>query len=373
MSNSLAFALHAPTAIEFGPGVAARAGERTAALGVRHAMLVMDRAMAEAQACHDVQAALRAAGVAVTLYAEVELDPTSASIAHGAAAFRASGADGLVALGGGSAMDSAKALGVLARAGGDAIAPYFLGGEPVPGMPPLVCLPTTAGTGSEVTWIAVVTHELQKRVVRDPKLAPAVALIDPLLTLTMPPGLTASTGLDALAHALEALTSGYPNPYADALALDAAGRVARWLPRAVERGDDVDARGELALAATLAGLAFLSSRLHLGHAVGHSLGTFYKLSHGLACAICLPALLELLEPARSEPLARAAAAMGASTAAAGVAELLRRVGAPGVAAATGTSDVARLVELVIREERLIANSPLRPTREEWGLVMERSL
>jgi alcohol dehydrogenase len=373
MSNSPAFALHAPTAVEFGAGVAANLGARAAALGVRHALLVTDPGLAGAQACHDARRSLEAAGVAATLYPDVVPDPTAASVAHGAAAFRASGADGLVALGGGSAMDSAKALGVLAMAGGEQIAPFFLGGAPIPGMPPLICLPTTAGTGSEVTWVAVVTHELEKRVLRDPKLAPALALVDPLLTLSMPPALTVSTGLDALAHALESLSSGFPNPYSDALALDAAARVARWLPRAAAHGDDLAARTELALAATLAGLAFLNARLHLGHAVGHSLGTHFKLSHGLACALCLPAILEFLAPARAEPLARAAAAMGGDTAAGATAALMRELGVPGVAAATGTRDLARLVAIVMAEERLIANSPRRPSRADWEQMIGASL
>lgn len=376
MSHPPAFLLQSPTPVEFGLGVAARLGERAAALGIRHALLVTDPGLAAAPPVDEARAALARAGLAVTLFSGVVLDPTAASVAEAAAAYRASGADGIVAVGGGSAMDTAKALGVLALAGGDDVRPFFLGGpRAIPGIPPLICLPTTAGTGSEVTWIAVVTDALQKQVLRDPKIAPALALVDPALSASMPPGLTISTGLDALAHALETLTSSLPNPYSDALALDAAGRVARWLPRAVERGDDLAARGELALAATLAGLAFLNSRLHLGHAVGHALGTHHKLSHGLACGVCLPALLDFLRPAREAELARAAAAMGAADAPRAVAELLARVGAPrlGAAIEAGPADIPHLVAIVEAEQRLIGLSPRRPSAEDWAGIFAASL
>ncbi len=376
MNEITPFTLHSPTPVEFGVGVAAQLGARAAALGIRHALLVTDRGLVDSPACAAACAALRAAGVAVTVYADVMPDPSAASVTAAAAAYRAALADGLVALGGGSAMDTAKALGVLAVAGDDDIVPYTFGGSRrVAGIPPLICLPTTAGTGAEVTFVAIVTHEQQKKLLRDPQLAPALALVDPTLTLSMPPQLTAATGMDALAHSIEALTSTMANPICDALALDAVRRIAIWLPRAVEQGDDLVARTQLSLAALSAGMAFLSARVHLGHAVGHSLGTHFKLAHGFACTMCLPAILRYLQPSCSAQLAQIAQALGVADAAEGVAQLMAQSHAPnlGAALAVGSDDIPRLVEIVLTEQRLINLSRRQPNAPAWAEIFAESL
>lgn len=380
MEATPSFHMHTPTAVEFGVGAVAKVGRRAAALGVSHALLVTDRALATSPACEAVQRSLAEAGVAATLYSDVVLDPDDRSVERAAAAYRASGADGMVALGGGSAMDTAKALGVLAVGGGDEIAPYYFGGpQRVRGIPPLICVPTTAGTGSEVTFVAVVTAGGEKRVVRDPLLAPHLALIDPALTLTMPPGLTAATGMDALSHALESMTSTLANPVSDTLALDAIGRIGRALPQAVERGDDLQARTEMSLAAYVAGMSFLNGRVHLGHAVGHSFGVAFKLPHGLACIVCMPAILEFLRPACAPALARIAAALGrqaeAEEAPRAVADLMERCGVPrlGPAAKVDAHDLPRLVEIVQAETRLIGLSPRQPSADEWDAIFAESL
>lgn len=370
------FQLNTPTRIEFGNGVAADLGKQAATLGMRHALLVTDRGLLDLPACREAQTSLEQAGVAVTVFADVIADPTSSSVVAAAMAYRAAAADGLVALGGGSAMDTAKALGVLVQANADNVVPFFFGGpQPIPGMPPLICLPTTAGTGSEVTWIAVVTHDGVKQVLRDPKIAPALALVDPQLTWSMPPILTCATGMDALSHALETVTSSRPNPYSDLLAYDAIARLGRWLPRAVAHGADETARAEVALAATLAGIAFLNSRLHLGHAVGHSMGTHFKIAHGSACMMCMPALLEFLQADAPAELQRIAAIIGGDDAPTAVARLMDDCAALrlGEAAGVNAADIPRLVEIVQGEQRLIRLSRRAPTREEWGEIFARSL
>lgn len=374
------FHMHTPTAVEFGVGVASKVGRRAASLGMHHALVVTDRALANSGACASVQESLAAAHIATTLYSDVVLDPDDASIERAAAVYRASGADGLVALGGGSAMDTAKALGVLAFSGGEAIAPYYFGGsQPVGGIPPLICMPTTAGTGSEVTFVAIVTANGEKRLVRDPRLAPHLALIDPALTATMPPALTAATGMDALSHALEAFTSTLANPVSDALALDAIRRIGRALPRAVERGDDMEARSEMSLTAYMAGMAFLNGRVHLGHAVGHSFGVAFKMAHGLACIVCMPALLAFLQPVCAPELAQIAAALDrpadAEEAPGAVADLMVRCGIPRLAEAAhvGKADVPRLVTIVQTETRLISLSRRQPSADEWAGIFEASL
>ncbi|NJM05266.1 iron-containing alcohol dehydrogenase [Candidatus Gracilibacteria bacterium] len=281
----------------------------------------------------------------------------------------------MVALGGGSAMDTAKALLVLAADDSDDIAPYFFGGsKQIPALAPLLCLPTTAGTGAEATFVAIITHAAEKCLLRDTRLAPRLALIDPALTVTMPPSVTVSSGLDALSHALEALTSRLANPFCDTLALDALARIARALPRVLDEGSDLAARSEMSLAALNAGLAFVNARVHLGHAVGHSLGTYFTLPHGFACVLCLPAILDFLREPCAPALQRAAYVLGTDDAARGTAHLMAQVGAPGVGQATGvtTADIPLLIGIVEREERLIGLSPRRPDARDWERIFATS-
>jgi alcohol dehydrogenase len=373
MSRIAAFGLQTPTPVEFGVGVAAQVGARAAALGMRHALIVTDAGLTDSPGCATVQRSLAAAGVASSLFSGVVLDPTSASVRDAVAAYRGAGVDGIVALGGGSALDTAKALGVLALAGGDDITPFFFGGpQAVPGMVPLICLPTTAGTGAEVTFVSVITDAMQKRIVRDVRIAPTLALIDPELTLTMPPRLTAATGLDALSHALEAVTSRLASPPSDALALDALARIQRWLPQAVANGEDIVAREQMSLAAMLAGIAFVNGRVHLGHAVGHALGTHYKLAHGFACAICLPNIMDFLRPHAEDGLSRAATVLGGDVVNQ-VRELLTTVHAPRLAEALGGEpQLDHLVTIVHAEDRLIGLSRGQPTAEEWRTIFALS-
>jgi alcohol dehydrogenase len=370
------------TRIVFGDGVAARLGKEASALGMRRALVVTDAALAASSACQAALAALAAADVACEVWADVVLDPTDTSVEAAAAYYRAVDADGLVALGGGSAMDTAKALGVLIAADAQEIAPFYFGGSAMPrGMPPLICLPTTAGTGSEVTFVAIVSDSAnghRKMLVRHPSLAPTVALVDPLLSATMPPNLTASTGLDALSHALEALTATMASPLSDMLALDAIPRVATYLPRAVAEGADVEARRQMSYAATIAGMAFLSGRVHLGHAVGHSLGAAYHLPHGLACIVCMPALLRFIAPSCSEQMDQVARVLGlpdGTRVPDAVADVMERCRVPrlGVLINGGHEAIPALVAHVQGEDRLIGLSRRKPSADDWATIFAESL
>lgn len=371
------YVFQSPTRVRFGAGVAAEVGKEALLMGMRRVFLVTDQGLLDTPFYGEIEQSLQAAGLTVSVYSQVVLDPTAQSINQAIQAYRASGADSLVALGGGSPMDTAKAVGVLALGGDDDIVAYTFGGPKTPqGIPPLVCLPTTAGTGSEVTFIAIVTYNGSKRIVRHPGMAPALALVDPNLSLSLPPGLTASTGLDALAHALEALTSSQSNAVTDELALEAIAHIGAWLPRAVEDGSDLEARTQMSKAATDAGLAFLNARVHLGHAVGHSLGTAFKIPHGFACAMCLPAILNFVRPAAREALDKAAAALNHQDAAKAVRELMARVGAPNLSQALGATpaDIPALIEMVeATEQRLIGLSRLKPEPEDWQQILEASL
>lgn len=382
------FRFHAPTAIFFGVGQAQKVADHARRFGMRHVFLVTDPGLLATGIPDDIRGHLADAGLAVTLYSDVDLDPDAGSIRRGAAALRASAADGLVAVGGGSAMDSAKAFAVLAADDSDDILAYAIPNptRAVPPIAPLICLPTTSGTGSEVTPVAVVTDpDLRiKKSLSDAAIAPRVALIDPLLTLSMPPRLTASTGMDALAHALEAMTTVFANPLADALAVSALDLVGRYLVRAVENGGDLEARSGMSQAALLAGLAFPSGLLHLGHAAGHALGTRYHLPHGLACTVSLGPALDFIRPAVEPQLAKAGRALAPACqylavadndAPAMVAALYERLGLPGLGAAAGVgpADLPDLADWIMREERLIVRSPIKPGREDWVRILEASL
>lgn len=382
------FRFHAPTAIFFGVGQAHKVGDHARRLGMSHVFLVTDRGLMATGTPDDIRRLLADAELAVTLYSDVAPDPDADSIRQGAAALRDSGADGLVALGGGSAMDSAKAFAVLTADDSDDILAYAIPNatRAVPPIAPLICLPTTSGTGSEVTSVAVVTDPAMqiKKSLSDAAIAPRVALVDPALTLSMPPRLTASTGMDALAHAIETMTTVFANPLADALATSALDLVSRYLVRAVEDGSDLEARSGMSQAALLAGLAFPSGLLHLGHAAGHALGTRYHLPHGLACTVSLGPALAFIRPGAEAQMAKAGRALAPACqyldvadadAPTVVAALYERVGLPGLgeAAGVGPANLPDVADWIMREERFIVRSPVKPSREDWIRILEASL
>jgi alcohol dehydrogenase class IV len=364
------------TRVVFGLGCAAQVGTHAKNLGIRRALLVTDNFMSTQPAFRGLREALEAVGIASEVFDQVELDPGAASIEHAANVYRSGAADGIVALGGGSAMDTAKGLGVLVSANAAKIAPFYFGGTATPvGIPPLICMPTTAGTGSEITFVAIVSEpETQRKLlVRHPSIAPTIALIDPMLSATMPAALTASTAVDALAHALEALTSTMASPLSDILAHDAIPRILANLPLALSTPTDLAARSALSYAALAAGYAFLSGRVHLGHAVGHALGGAYHVPHGLACIVCMPAILDLLQQHAPAITAKLGTALG---------------NAPGQALQSWLSDcqvprlgqllapahpsIDELVAVVGGEQRLIGLSHYAPTAAEWAAMFEQS-
>jgi len=229
-----------------------------------------------------------------------------------AKAYCEAGCDGMIAIGGGSSMDTAKMAGCIIGGGGS-IREYdsLMQERQVPDdMPPLVCIPTTAGTGSEVTSMAVFTHadEFSKRVVTGINLCPDVALVDPLLSFSMPPALTAATGMDSFSHSIEAYLSTLSNPISDSLAMYAMELVAEFLPRAVKDGRDEEARANMSVAASMAGMAINHAMPHFAHAIGHVLGARLKVPHGVACSLALPGGLRKIkesQPCKFRKIARA--------------------------------------------------------------------
>lgn len=295
----------------FGEGSSLELSSYFAAKGCRHLLCVCDEGVKKAGIVGPVIEALRAAGIDVTVFDKVVPDPTVEIAEQAGQAARDCGADGVLAVGGGSPIDTAKLAAVL---GANPVTVRELcAGREIPGEPlPFVAVPTTSGTGSEVTPAAVVTdQELNRKVtlVND-KLRPACAVLDPALTLGLPKGATAATGIDALSHAMESMTCVLHNPLTDGLALQAIRLLAEYLPRCVADGTDREARSKVMLAATMAGMAFGNTAAHAGHALAHAMGAHWHIPHGVACGLALPFAVTVCAPAAGDQLRQIAEALG---------------------------------------------------------------
>ncbi len=296
------------TVIDFGRGSLVRLGEHVTHLGAERALLVCDKGIIDAGLAAQADAVLKSAGVKTYWFSDLSPNPRDTECQAAASKALASDAACVIGLGGGSVMDTAKAAAALATNGGTVKSwedPRRLDTPPLP----TVCVPTTAGTGSEVTFVAVITDddEHYKMTLLDPRLAPNVAVLDPELTHKLPPGMTAATGMDALTHAVEAYTGRAANPISDALALRAIEEVAANLVRAVQHGDDLEARSGMLLASLLAGMAFGNSDVGAVHCMGETLGGRYDTAHGIACAVFLPSVFEFnisADPGRHAEVAR---------------------------------------------------------------------
>jgi 4-hydroxybutyrate dehydrogenase len=302
-----------PTRIVFGPGALARLGDEVKRVGGKRALVVTDAGIVKAGLAARVTEALDKAGIASAVFDRVDANPIEKNVHEGVDAFRAAKADLVVAIGGGSPLDTAKLIRLKATheqplefyddlKGGDA--------HIRPDVAPMIAIPTTAGTGSDVGRSGVVTIAGRKVVIFSPYLIPTVALCDAELTLGLPPFITAATGMDALAHNIEAyLSKGY-HPMADALALGGAGIVAKFLVRAVKNGrEDIEARQEMMMAAIMGAVAFQKG-LGAVHSLSHPLGSVVGMHHGLSNSIVMPAVLRFNTPAAAERMADLAVAMG---------------------------------------------------------------
>jgi len=344
-----------PTRVVLGPGALSRLPVHLAALGVRRPLVVADPGIVKAGIAGRVHALLDAAGMRSTAFEEVQPNPTDRDATLGLAAWRGGGCDGLVAVGGGSSIDAAKLIQLLAThepplsryddaTGGD----RFVRSD----LPPLVAIPTTAGTGSEVGRSAVVTlpDTGRKTVIFSPHLMPRVAICDPRLTVDLPPPITAATGMDAFTHGLEAFLAAGFHPLADAVAIDAVRRAARSLPVAYRSPGDLHARTDMMIAALEGAIAFQKG-LGAAHALAHALGPVCGLHHGLANAVVLPTVVAFLRPVATARLAQVAIAMGADPAQ-GEAALADGAAARVRALAASVGIPARLRDAGVREEDL---------------------
>lgn len=303
-----------PTRILFGNGATNDLGKEAGALGITRALLVSDPGVTRAGLAAPVERALVGAHIEVVHFDQISTNPSEAEVRAATQAYREAGANGVVAVGGGAALDVAKIVRVLATEtlpleelddaiGGDA----KMKGE----FPPMIALPTTAGTGSEVGRSAVVTLAKtgRKTVIFHPKLIPNVAVLDPRMTESLPAPITAATGFDALTHCIEAFLSKGDHPMADAIALKGIQLCGKYLERAVKSPHDLDARGAMLKAAMMGAVAFQKG-LGVCHSLAHPLGAEHNLHHGLANALCLPAVLDFNRSAVQPRIAEIARAMG---------------------------------------------------------------
>lgn len=280
-----------PTLTRFGAGAMSELPKGLSALGIKQPLLVTDPGLLPTKAFQSLERNLAEGHSGRRLFSSVHPNPTQDDVEAAAKAYREGGCDGVVGFGGGSALDVAKALRLLVKRPELPLSrfDYSLDWS---GLPPLVCIPTTAGTGSEVGRSSVITLNAthRKAVIFHPELMAKLVILDPELTCELPPGLTAATGADALTHCIESFTCPVFHPLCDGIALEGVRLIVRALPRAFEQPDDLEARGRMLVAAAMGAIAFQKD-LGATHSLAHPLSSVCGVHHGLANALCLPAVM----------------------------------------------------------------------------------
>jgi alcohol dehydrogenase class IV len=304
----------APAVIVNGPGAAKEAGSFAKGLG-KKALIVTDTLLEQKGTLNEIKNSLDLAGVSYAVYDKVVDEPTMGYAEEGLKVYKDAGADFLIAVGGGSPIDAAKAIAALANNPGRKIT-EFLGANKIPNPgAPLIAIPTTAGTGSEVTQFTIITDTDRdvKMLIASPNIMPKVALVDPLMTLSMPREITAGTGLDALTHAIEAYVSVKAHPLTDTLALQAIRLIGANLRQAWSNGDNLEARTNMIIGALHAGMAFSNSSVALVHGMARPIGAYFHVRHGVSNAALLPTVIEFSIPGNPRRYADIAEAMGEIT------------------------------------------------------------
>ncbi len=362
-----------PTAIRFGAGRIAELPDAVKAAGITRPLFVTDKALASLPITQAALALLDQVGLKARVFADVQSNPTDANLEAGVAAFREGGHDGVVAFGGGSGLDLGKCIAFMqgqtrpvwdfedigdwwTRANHERIAP-------------IVAVPTTAGTGSEVGRAGVVTNTADhvKKVIFHPRMLPAVVICDPELTVGMPPFITAGTGMDAFAHCLEAFCAPTYHPMSEGIAIEGIRLVRENLPRAYATPDDVEARAHMMSAAAMGSVAFQKG-LGAIHALSHPIGALHDTHHGMTNAVVMPAVLYANRPAVEEKIARLAAFLGIVGGFDGfmefVLDLRAQLGVPSGLADFGVpeSSFPRIAEMA-PDDPTAGGNPLQVTRE----------
>ncbi len=302
-----------PKTIMYGEGALKGSGEKLSLLGSK-ALLVTDQVMTDTGYVSQVLDILSKVGIEHAVFNEVNEEPDDKIVEKGLKEYQDNSCDFIISLGGGSPIDAAKAIGVLATNGGK-IADYMGHNKVTRAIPPQVAIPTTAGTGSEATKFTIIadTENDVKMLIASPHVLPDIAIVDSELTMTVPKKFTAATGIDALTHAIEAYTSVKNQPLTDTLALSAIGRIATYLRRAWANGNDQEARREMMLASLEAGMAFCNSSVTIVHGMSRPIGAVFHVPHGVSNAVLLPACMEFAVMGTPDRFADVAKAMGAKT------------------------------------------------------------
>ena len=306
-----------PTTIHFGAGSIAKLADSCAALGIKSPLLVTDRGLKDAPITARALGVLKDGGLRSALFAEVDSNPHEGNLADGIAVFKAGGYDGIVAFGGGSGLDLGKLIAFMARQTRpvwdfEDIGDWWTRAD-ASVIAPIMAVPTTAGTGSEVGRAAVLTNAetQQKKIIFHPKLLPGQVIADPELTVSMPAAVTAGTGLDAFAHCVEAFSSPHYHPMSHGIALEGMRLVLDYLPRAYVTPDDIEARTHMMTVAMMGAVAFQKG-LGAIHALSHPIGAAHHTHHGTTNAVCMPAVLKFNAPAIRDRFDQAAGYLGIS-------------------------------------------------------------
>ena len=373
--------LNYPTAIKFGPGRIAELADHSRAIGIGRPLFVTDPGLAAMPMVHAIVEELKGAGLGVAVFSDVRSNPVEDNVLAGVRAYQAGDHDGVVAFGGGSGLDVGK---LVALMHGQRLSLFEL--EDVDDwwtradaakIAPVIAVPTTAGTGSEVGRAGVVTHPVthEKKIIFHPAIMPRVALLDPELTVSLPPKLTAATGMDALAHLLEAYCAPFYHPLAAGVALEGMRLIQENLARAVKKGTDLDARGHMLMASAMGATAFQRG-LGAIHALSHPFGGLYDAHHGTLNGIIMPYVMKANRRKIERDIDRAAAYLGIRGGFDGflrwVLRLRREIGIPHTLAELGI-DTGRLDEvaaMAIRDPSAGGN-PIAFTEKQYRSLAMR--
>ncbi|MBX3262651.1 MAG: iron-containing alcohol dehydrogenase [Labilithrix sp.] len=369
-----------PTTVVFGNGAISTLGDHVRRASGKRALVVCDPGVVKAQIAERVRKVLEEAGVPAMIFDRVAPNPVLENVTDGVAAFRSHGADVVVSVGGGSPLDVGKLI-ALKTTHERPLEEYddAIGGDAhiTSNVPPIINVPTTAGTGSEVGRSGVVTLAAtgRKTVIFSPHLMAKAAILDPELTVSMPPRVTAATGFDALTHCVEAYLSLGDHPMADGIALMGIELCAKNLPRAVEAGADLAARGAMMKAAMMGAVAFQKG-LGVCHSLAHPLSSEKNLHHGLANALCLPAVVDFNNAAVPDRVERVRRVLDltATSLSNALRALRERIGLPGGLAAEGVTkaDVPKLADKAL-EDACHRSNPRPCTRDDMVKLYELSL
>lgn len=301
------------TQIVYGIGAAEQLGEIIAQKRANKVMIIVDSGVKKAGLVEKIQNILTASHIEIGLFEDVEISSSTDTVDKGAALVKQENYDLILGIGGGSSIDTAKAIGVVVTNGGKCI--DYAGTNKVK-KPPMevIAIPTTAGTSAEITDVAVIADRTSKaRIgIRTPYIVPSIAILDPLLTMTMPPHITASTGMDALSHAIESYTNTYTKAPTEVLALEAIRKIGANLCHAVANGNNLEARDNMLMGSLLAGISFLNTRLGILHAITGPFCGHYEVPHGVANSVLLPYVMEYNQKGNLDKFANIALALGVS-------------------------------------------------------------